>query len=486
MEKDFWTILSAILYAANWIIVIWSCFSLIGKKQDPSKTISWVMIMILLPYIGLLLYVLFGRNFRKEYQYNKKGNGDLLYKKKLADKYISLFSNKDILPKDIAEFHKLIILNLKSNLSIPSIDKSIDIYFSGHDAIDAMCEEMEKAKEYIHLQSYIIEEDNVGNRIKDILIRKSQEGIEIRLIYDGFGAHGLSKKYLSELSNAGVELIPFSPLRPFLLRANYRNHRKILIIDGKTGFLGGVNLSNNYYTEWRDTHIKIVGQSVDSLQSSFLLDRYFVLNKHIARRHNYFPNFHFSPHQNTKLDTNSILSQIVTSGPDSQWASIMQCYTSAILQAKDHIYINTPYFVISSTMLNAIKITALSGVKVYLMIPEKSDTFISGWATRSYVKELLIAGVNIYFFKRRFNHSKVLSFDNKFCIIGSANIDNRSMEQNFEITSILYNADCAKKVESQFEKDLLSCSHITLDSWHKRPKRARIYESIGRLVSPLM
>ena len=491
--NNFWQIISLVLYIMNVALVIFASISLILKKEDPVKTLSWVIVMILLPYIGIILYVFFGRNFRKEKMFIRKGSGDLKLRESLSKEMLSEFESKpDLIPTDIQKFSKFIYLNLKSSKSALRDINYREIYFSGKDALTEMYNSIEGAKEHIHLQSFILEEDSTGNKFKDLLIKKAKEGIEVRLMYDGLGGRNLSKNFISELKAAGVEILVFSPFRWLFppLISNYRNHRKILVIDGNIGFLGGVNIADRYmdggvFPEWRDTHIKIMGAAVHALQASFLLDRYFILNKNLKKRKKYYPDLDIEQ-KNNEYSDKKYYTQIISSGPDSDWSSIMQCYFTAITQAKDHINIITPYFIVSGAILNAIKIASLSGVKVSLMVPERSDTWLSHWGSMSYISELLRAGVKVYIFNNGFNHSKVLSIDKEFCIIGSANMDNRSFDQHFEITSILYDKEAAEIIEKQFKKDLNRCTLVHQSKWQQRPIKNKIFESIARLVSPLL
>lgn len=487
---SFWKGVSLILYIANIILVMYACTSLFFQKESTSKTISWMIVIIILPYIGLILYVLLGRNFRKEKMYNRKGAGDLIIKEKVSREILEQIY-RDGLPQELQPFSKLIIQNLRTNQSLLSVDSEAEIFFDGKSSLSAMLEAIKGATRHIHLQSYIIEDDQVGGEFKNALIAKAQEGVEVRLMYDGFGSRKLNKRFIQELKDAGVEILNFSPFRWFFipLFANYRNHRKILVVDGKTGFLGGVNIADRYYhggvfPEWRDTHLRLTGQSVYSLQASFLLDRYFILNKNLKRRNRYYPELTID--SDNKEIEKRLYTQIISSGPDSDWSAIMQCYFTAITQAKKSIYIITPYFIPTEFILNAIKVTSLSGVEVNLMIPERSDTWLSHWGTMSYITELLEAGVKIYLFQKGFNHSKVLSIDGEFCIIGSANMDTRSLEHHFEVTSILYNRHCAEIIETQFHHDLKRCHLLSAKKWKKRPKYFRFFESLARLLSPLL
>ncbi len=493
MWNELWTIVSAAVYLTNFVLSVTASLVLIAMKRDPIKTLSWVMVILLIPYFGLILYFFFGRNFRKDKMFSTKGAADLKVRKLAAEGATELYNSPDGLPDAVKPYRKLIVQNVHAAYSTLSSNDSMKIYFSGKESLDAMFEEMERAKNHIHLQSFIIEDDNTGKHLQQLLVRKAKEGVEVRMMFDGYGGRKLDKKYLAALQEAGVEILNFSPFYWWYIPpiVNYRNHRKILVVDGRVGFLGGVNIADRYYDggshfdEWRDTHIRIEGQSVMSLQASFIMDRYFIVNKNLRRLGKYYPYIDFA----TKLiapETDKLYSQIIASGPDSDWAGIMQCYFTAITNAQKHIRIITPYFIPSETLLNAIKITALSNVEVSLMVPERSDTWLTTWGTSSYIWELLEAGVKVYFFERGFNHSKVLSIDGEFCIIGSANLDNRSLDHHFEVTSVIYDKGITAQIDSRFEEDLHRCKCVTKEEWGRRSMKWKLYEAVARLVSPLL
>ena len=398
-----------------------------------------------------------------------------------------LTKNPKLLGQELYPFRKLIFQNLKNSSTVIEHNKIIEFYFSGRNALNAMYKEISLAKKHIHLQSYILVNDTTGRRFRDLLIKKAKEGVEVRVIYDGLGSISLKNDFLAPMKEAGIEILNFSPVRlitaPLLI--NYRNHRKILNIDGKTGFLGGNNIADRYYNgtsigKWRDTHMKIIGETVSTLQASFLLDRHFIQNRKLKKWKKYYPLLNIKNIYSLESH-NNFICQTITSGPDSDWASIMQCYFSAITNAQDHIYIVTPYFTPNESILNAIKIASLSNIDVRIMLPEKSDSKIVHWSTLSYINELLEAGVKIYLFKKGFNHSKVISIDGNMSIVGSANMDIRSFEHNFEIMSVLYNKECATIIEKQFIKDCNECRLVTVYKWKKRPKSAKIKESFARL-----
>ena len=379
--SKFWPVFTSSLYVLNIAIAVYSSVKLISNKRDPVKTLSWVLVMLMLPYIGILLYFFFGRNFRKDKMFSRKGARDLGLRKELCKEMVEKFKDRNNIPQEVRRCHKIIVQNLRSAYSLLSPNEKVEIFFSGKEALSAMLEAMRGARTHIHLQSFIIEDDRVGNAFKEVLMAKAREGVEVRMMYDGFGGRHL------------------------------RNHRKILVVDGHIGFLGGCNIADRYFDggefpEWRDTHVRIEGMSVMSLQATFLLDRYFILNKNLGRRRKYYPYVDAKDKELLAAGTaggNRYYAQILASGPDSDWAAIMQCYFTAITKARNHICIITPYFIPSETILNAIKITALSDVTVSLMIPERSDTWLTNWGTMSYISELIDAGVKVYLFKRGFN-----------------------------------------------------------------------------------
>ena len=491
MNYSVWQIVSAVLYIMNMGLAVYIAGTMILRKQDPVKTLSWAIVLVALPYIGIIIYLFFGQNYRKKKIYGKKGDADLRVRKSLCAKQNEYLSdNYDDIDTNEWGYVKLLRQNLNVGYYPVEFNKSIDFFFTGRDALDAIYSSIEGAKRYVHLQFYIIENDRTGAKFKDLLVKKARSGVEVRIIYDGLGSYALKRKYAEELRSAGVEVLVFSPVRLLLptFTLNYRNHRKIVVVDGKEGFIGGVNIADRYYYgtesgDWHDTHIKIVGDAVTSLQSCFLQDRYFILNKNLKRKR-YFPPKLEMKEPVEMQDT--IISQTIVSGPDSFWSGIMLCYLGVISQATHHIYIVSPYFTPSETILNAIKIAALGGVDVRIMLPEASDSRITHWSTMSYVQELLDAGVRIYLFGEGFNHSEVVSIDGKMAIVGSANMDMRSFEHNFEIMSLIYNEKCAMEVESQFEKDITLCKLVTNTKWKKRPVGEKVKESFGRLWSPLL
>lgn len=487
-----WQILSAVLYIMNLSLAIYVAYAMVLRKSDPVKTLTWVTVLIMLPYLGLFLYLFLGQNVRKKKLYSRKGNAEYKIRRKFSASQLQAINKDEAILGESLQFRKIIYQNLNNSYTVLEHNSNINFYFTGRDALDAMYKEIESAKKHIHLQSYIFEDDIIGKKFADLLIKKAKEGVEVRVIVDGLGSISLKEAFIGRLRSAGVEVLLFAKVRfPIpTIRINYRNHRKILVIDGVVGFLGGVNIADRYYYgtpsgDWHDTHIRVVGESVASLQASFLLDRYFILNKRIRKRGEYYPNIENHILEN-KLQNSLIAAQTVISGPDSNWASIMQCFFSAITMANESIYIVTPYFTPNETILNAIKIAALGNIKVNIMLPEVSDSKLIHYSTRSYIAELLEAGVNIYLFKQGFNHSKVIAIDNKFAIVGSANMDVRSFEHNFEILTVIYDEQSTKIITEHFKEDCNLSLLLTKSRWDKRDKREKVAESFARLCTPLL
>ncbi len=474
-----------LLLAIYFAIAVYNCVLIVLNKLDPVKTMSWVIVMLLLPYVGVFLYYFFGQNFRKNKIFSRKGLRDV--------KFIDLLSRQQILQiksgnwGDLPyeeKYKNLITLLIKNSKAILTSSNEVTLFFNGVSTFEAMKKAISEAKNSIHLESYIIENDKIGNEFKDLLLQKAAEGVEVRVIYDDVGSWSLSHSYIQSLKKGGAEIYPFSKVTfPWLTsRVNYRNHRKILVVDGKIGFTGGINIADRYanggyFGNWRDTHMCITGEAVHSLQAIFLLDWFFVSKKQLGQRSRYYPKNEVS---------NTCFVQIAACGPDSDWASIMQTYFAAIAGAKRRIYITTPYFTPNESILSAIKVASLSGVDVRLIIPAKSDTKITYWGTLSYMSELLDAGVKVYLFSKGFNHSKVMVVDGEFAAVGSANMDNRSFEHNFEISALIYDPKIAKELENQFMSDIKNSRLVRARWWNKRSNAEKVRESFARLMSPLL
>jgi cardiolipin synthase len=346
--------------------------------------------------------------------------------------------------------------------------------------------EIGQAKHHIHLISYIIEDDPVGRLVADALMDKARQGIEVRLIYDDVGCWRVKKAFFEHMRDAGIDVHAFMPVHfpVFTSKVNYRNHRKICVIDGKVGFIGGMNIAYRYVKgtakqTWRDTHLRIKGRGVYGLQKAFLVDWYFV-DRSLIGGQKYYPII--EPTQ-----TNSCIAQVVTSSPIAEWPDIMQGYVRILLEARKYVFIETPYFLPTEPVLFAMRTAALAGVDVRLLVPMHPDTRLAKWASHSYMTETIKSGIKVYFYKPGFNHSKLLICDDSLCTCGSTNVDFRSFENNFESNIFFYDEQMALRMKQVFLDDLansvLMNGQLRVD---RRPFMVRLWESLIRLLAPLL
>lgn len=467
------------------ILVISTILTIIIGKGDPVKALAWIVVVTLIPVLGFFLYIMFGQNYRKKKIFNRKEVYDALqFGNRIEKQLYEINSPMLCTADDIVQNRDTITLLLNNSKSLLSVKNELTILNNGSETFPAIIKALKNAKSFIHVEYYIIMHDSVGKEFADVLCEKAREGVKVRLIYDAVGSWGLNRLYIRKLKKAGVQTCCFMPVAfPwFTSKINYRNHRKIIVIDGETAFTGGLNMAERYLYGskklgfWRDVHVKIRGEAVASLQTIFALDWYFESKEILSDNKLYYPK------SAVQKDT---LVQIVASGPDSDWSSIMQGYFSAITKAKDHIYISTPYFLPNGALMTALKVAALGGTDVRLMIPHRSDSRMMYWASRSYVGELLDAGIKVYLYDG-FNHSKILMIDGTFSSIGTANMDIRSFENNFEVTAMIYDREKTMELEKDFLYDLEGSKRITREYWENRPHKYNIYEGFSRLFSPLL
>ncbi|MEG1564317.1 MAG: cardiolipin synthase [Bacteroides sp.] len=445
-------------------------------NRNPVKTMAWVLILMFLPVVGLVFYFFFGRSQRRERIISKKSYGRLL-KKPMAE---YLAQEACTLP---GQYHRLIQLFQQTNQAFPFEGNRVDVFTGGYTMLPALLRELQKARQHIHLEFYIFEDDAIGRLVRDVLIAKAREGVEVRVIYDDVGCWHVPREFFEEMRNAGIEVRSFlKVLFPlFTSKVNYRNHRKMVVIDGCVGFIGGMNLAERYmrgfsWGIWRDTHLLLEGKAVHGLQTAFLLDWYFV-DRTLITASRYFP----------KIEScGDALVQIVTSEPVGPWKEIMQGLTMAITNARTYLYMQTPYFLPTEQILSAMQIAALSGVDVRLMLPERADNRITHLGSHSYLADVLRAGVKVYFYKKGFLHSKLIVSDDMLSTVGSTNVDFRSFEHNFEVNAFLYGTQTALQMKEIFLEDQRECAQLFLKNWEKRPWHRKAMESVVRLLAPLL
>lgn len=469
-----WTILA--IYT---VTIVAAMVTVLMDRRQPAKTIAWLMVLLFLPLLGVVLYFFFGQNTRKERLVSQRSL-DQLTKRSMLE-----FAGQRNL-KIPDECAALVRLFANQSMALPFKDNDVDIYTDGYRFFLTLMQELGAARHHIHLESYILDDDALGRLLADMLMDKAREGVEVRVIYDDVGSWKVKNRFFDRMRAGGVEVRSFMPVKfpAFTGKVNYRNHRKICVIDGKVGFIGGMNIAMRYlrgrkHQPWRDTHMRLEGGLVYALQRSFLIDWYFVDRTLVTSRLYY-------PELDPAID-NDCLGQIVTSSPIQPWPDIMQGYVRILLEAKRYVYMETPYFLPTEPILFAMRTAAVAGIDVRLMIPMHCDAILVEWASKSYVMEVIEAGVKVYFYDKGFNHSKLLVSDDFICSCGSTNVDFRSFENNFEANAFFYSRDMALKIKQIFlddQADSLSIEEVR-DLLHT-PFLQRLWESIIRLLSPLL
>lgn len=455
------------------------------ERKNASSTWAWLMVLFFIPILGFVLYLLFGRRLSGKRIFTLDTKSRLGIDRAVQEQ-LELIEN-DQLPfkqKELAPYKELFTLHLKNNHAIYSQNNAVDLYTDGREKFEALIADLEKAEHHIHLLYYIIRHDQLGMRIADVLIRKAREGVEVRFLYDDMGSRSLSSRYIKRLEAANVQVGAFFPSRfaKINLRINFRNHRKLAIIDGEVGYIGGFNIGDEYlgksekFGYWRDTHLRVKGDAVKMMQTRFILDWNQASRHKIDYCEDYF----------VGGDCGDVGMQIVSSGPDHDWEYIKYGYIKMILQAKEYVYIQTPYFIPDESLMDALRIAALSGVKIKIMIPNKPDHLFVYWATLSHVGELLNEGAEIYLYQNGFLHAKTIVVDGKLSSVGTANIDVRSFRLNFEVNAFIYDTDFAQKLVEEFEKDIEVSTQMPQQLYEKRSLMIRFKESISRLLSPIL
>ncbi|MBI0579719.1 cardiolipin synthase [Neobacillus cucumis] len=463
--------------------VIFIGFVIFLENRHPTQTITWLVVLGGFPLVGFIFYLLFGRNYRKEKMFRKKY---------FLDKQAFLNVEGESDPRSREKLNlmrehqgKLFRLAQKLGNSPISFDTSTKILTNGEETFQHILEELRRAKHHIHLEYYIVRNDALGQEIKEILVEKAMQGVKVRFLFDAVGSWQLSKKYIADLKNAGIETVSFGPVKlPFLNnKFNFRNHRKIIVIDGTIGFVGGLNIGDEYLGRvksigfWRDTHLMVKGEAVRTLQLIFLQDWYYMTN------HSFLTAEYLSPQLDNKSHGGV---QLIAGGPDNEWSVIKNIFFSMIASAEKSVWIASPYFIPDEDIFSAIKVAALSGIDVRLLVPNRPDKRIVFHASRSYFPELLEAGVKVYEYERGFMHSKIIIVDEELASIGTANMDMRSFHLNFEVNAFLFRTKSVQKLVDEYENDLNFAKLLELKTFQKRHFGLRLLESTARLMSPLL
>lgn len=478
-----------IFYVIFFSLLLFAGILIILEGRDPSRTLAWLLVLIFLPVAGFLLYLIFGRQFRKKRISAKKKILNNQFTDLPMELLDSLPQNPEQLPPELniaQEKNRLIRLIFNNATFPPTIHNEVKVLSEGTEIFSSFIRAMEEAENFIHLETYIFRNDRLGTTIGTLLCAKAKAGVKVRVLYDGLGSRHLSPEFLAQLQTAGVEIEPFFPINrwPFHRRINYRNHRKILIVDGLIGFIGGANIGDEYLGRnpeigyWRDTQLEVKGNAVYFLQRIFMQDWTFATKKTGEQS--------LETPIPLQTPTDKRIVQIAASGPDTQWEAIMQVYYYAIATAEKSVYITSPYFIPNESIFTALKTSALSGVDVKLLLPAKPDYKIVYWAAMSYLEELLEAGVEIYHYQNGFIHAKVLTVDGIVSSVGSANMDQRSFSLNFEVNAFIYDQETAARLQKDFLRDLQYAEKLELEQFRERPLRHHFAESVARLFSPLL
>lgn len=457
------------------------------RTNSSSKALAYLLVILALPIVGIILYFSVGVNYRKQKLYKKKLNIDQQKLQEIQTK-VEHYRAK-LLETETQKIQHFAQLAYNSHYdSLISGGNLAELLINGEQKFPKLLQDLRNAKHHIHIEYYIYENDVIGNEIAEILIQKAKEGVKVRFTYDDFGSNRLTEKFKKLLKHSGVEAVPFYKIKWWLFAngINYRNHRKIVVIDGKIGYVGGINISDKYINNgknklfWRDTHVRIEGFAINSLQLAFLVDWNFCAQQNLGYSEDYF----FT--EKREMFKADHLVQIVSSGPDSDFPNIMFAMIQAIMLSKKKILITTPYFIPESSFINALKIAKLSGVEIKILVPGISDSAFVNAISNSYYEELLEIGIEIYKYQKGFVHAKTMVCDDLISFVGTANLDQRSFDLNFEIHSIVYDEVVAKKHAAVIEKDFMDSEKLNLEDWLKRSKLKFFTERTARLLSPLM
>lgn len=476
-EAGIWGIVAVLAFRLVYLaVILFTIVIVLLDNRNPVKTMAWVLVLVFLPVVGLAFYFFFGRNTRKERLISKKGFS------RLSKRPMAEYQAQEALG-DFTGRNQLIPFFHRVSNALPFEGNDVQVFTDGYSMYQELFRRIAKAKHHIHLEFYIFENDAVGRLLRDLLIDKAREGVSVRLLYDDVGCWDVNSMFYDEMLCEGIEVRSFLKVRfpQFTSKVNYRNHRKLAIIDGKVGFIGGMNIALRYlkgvpWGVWRDTHICLKGKAVYGIQTAFLTD-WFAVDRTLLTSAQYFP----------KMDSvGTSVAQIVTSDPVGEWHDIMLGLVKAISCAQRYIYVETPYFLPTEQVMAAFQTAALSGVDVRLMIPKKADAFITHKGTMSYLDELMKSGVKVYFYRAGFLHSKLWVADDEWASVGSTNLDFRSFEHNFEANAFFYDEKTVCAMKEIFLEDMKKCMTLSQKIWDKRSFKNKIVESVVRLLAPLL
>lgn len=458
------------VYALSILTVI---IVILSENRSPVKSLAWMTVLLVMPVVGLVLYIFFGRNIQRKRLISRR-NQRKLRRTETSRKHTD-FRRLKLLPQSV----QLVKLTHSLAGAVYHEGNSATVFTHATEKMDALISDIDNATDYVNIEYYIIEDDTVGQKLKRSLIDAARRGVKVRVIYDHVGSFSAGRKFWRELREAGVDVHPFFkvvfPL--FATRINWRNHRKIAIIDGRSAYIGGMNIADRYLSPtWRDLHVRIQGPAVRALQYCFAVDWTFMGQ----------PLVKDDIPQDIPLPEKPMGIQLVTSGPTGKWPNISMVFQRAIANARRRVYIMTPYFLPDDALLRAMQTAALARVDVRILIPRNPDSAVMRHASFSYISQCLTAGMKVYLYEGGMMHSKALIIDYDMVSVGSTNFDFRSFEHNFEANVLVYSQDFNARITEEFRDACLSATRVVASEWRRRPLINRAIQSVVRLLAPIL
>jgi cardiolipin synthase len=484
-------VLTLILFFLYGLFLAYTIVRIVIDSRTTSKALGYVLVIIIFPVFGLIFFYSFGINHRKRKHYLRQVD-----KQKEVDINFEKFrelSGQDLNLDNVEAMRTwLPMVEFARNLLNENLSRNTSrLLINGEEKFPELLISLTKAEKFIHMEYYAWEDDVRGNQIKDVLLDKIKEGIVVRILYDDYASRKIKTNIIHELKEAGAAVYPKIKIKlwQFANRINHRDHRKLVVIDGKVAFIGGINLSDRYDNSidtglfWRDTHIKICGQHANDLNRHFLVS----WNSSVPVQER----LHFSEEMRASIDNmasggNEVFCHAIAGGPIYRFSNISLSYSKLFSMARKKLYITNPYFIPNETILNSLKESALSGVDVRIMLPEKSDSMTVGYASKFYFNDLLSAGIKIYLYRKGFVHAKTVVADSFVSVVGTANMDIRSFDLNFEIMTFSYGSELASELESSFMNDMIDCSVVPDSFWNDLNTWEQLKCAIARLISSFL
>ena len=469
------SILINCLFFINLVLILYLVFK---NNLSTEQTWAWVLVLLFMPIVGIILYVFFGRGLSRKKIYTTKIPSEV--NQYLSRQEQNLSEHQLDLNIQMPKIDELVHLLLQSDEGILTNNNQVQLIIDGIDKFEHVMDDIDQAQKHIHFEYFCFEADRIGHNILNHLVAAAKRGVKVKVLLDGWGSLATKKSFFKPLIDLGGEVSFFMP---YLTQANYRNHRKIIVIDGYIGYLGGFNIGDTYLGlnpkmgYWRDNHLKVIGDAVKILQLRFLLDWNAENKHHEPYLSDYFPDI---------VTGGQTKMQVISSGPDTEREHIKRVYLKMINLAEDEILIQTPYYIPDDAIQEAIKLALLSGVKVRIQIPDKPDHIFVYWATYSYVSELLEYGATIEIYQNGFMHAKTLIIDGQIASVGSANFDIRSLHLNFEINSVIYDKEFTQYLRQTFLQTSTQCLQLTKEQYQNRGIIIKIKEGFAKLIAPIL